>query len=529
MAADPRRRPGPAALALLLGALSGGAAAQETLRIGVAVETSSMDPHLAASINNAQTLRHVFDPLIAQDAAQRPVAGLALSWGMDADDPRRWVIRLRPGVRFHDGQPFGAEDVVVSLRRAMDPPGGVGGYGSYLRQVTGFAVRDEHTLELRTAEPHPALPFDLTAPMIVSRRAATAPAEAFNSGEHAAGTGPFRFVAWRRGVALELERNPAWWGDAPAWRRVQIMPRQLDGARVAELLAAEVDLIDLVPTAAVETIRRRADLALAETVSSRLVFLALDAMRGTTPFFTDAAGRPLEPNPLRDPRVRLALSLALDRPALVAQVMGGMAVPAGQLLPEGMAGTSPDLPPEPHDLAEARRLLRAAGVPEGARLVLHGPNDRYLNDEKVLVAVAAMLRRAGIAAEPVVAPFSVFRARQRRMEASATLGAWGTETGDASLALRALLGAPGRATGWGQVNFMGYANEAFEAALSEGLRQTAEPARAAALARAMEIGIRDRALLPLYFQKASWATRRGVTYHPRADEYTLAVSATSSR
>ena len=518
-----RRHAGLAVLVLLLGNLP--AVARETLRIGVAVETTSIDPHFTSNVNNVQALRHVFDPLIAQDEAQRPVPGLALSWTMDEADPRRWVIRLRPGVRFHDGQPFGAEDAVLSLRRAMAPPGGIGGYGSYLRQVTGFAVLDEHTLELRTAAPHPALPYDLTAPMMVSRRAVAAQPEAFNSGEHAVGTGPFRLTAWRRGVALEFERDPGWWGGQQPWARVQILPRQQDGARMAALLAGQVDLIDQVPTTALEMIRRRPDLALAEAVTSRLVFVQLDAMRETTAFFTDAAGRPLDPNPLRDPRVRLALSLAIDRPGLVSQIMGGMATPTGQLLPEGRPGTSAALPPDRHDPEEARALLRAAGVPEGARLVLHGPNDRYLNDEKVLVAIAAMLRRVGIAAEPVVAPFSIFRARQRRMEASATLGAWGTETGDASLALRALLGAPGRPTGWGQVNFMAYANEAFESALAGALRETSEPARQAALARATEIGIGDRALLPLYFQRAVWASGRGVAYLARADEYTLAVSA----
>ncbi|WP_372621834.1 ABC transporter substrate-binding protein [Falsiroseomonas sp.] len=505
------------------------AAPAELLRIGVAVETSGIDPHLSASQPNAQALRHVFEPLVAMDAAQRPVPGLAVSWELDRVDPRRWVFRLRPGVRFHDGQPFGAEDVAASLRRAMDPPGGVGGYASYLRQVVGFTVLDEHTLELRTAAPHPALPFDLTAPMIVSRHAAAAPPDAFSSGQRAAGTGPYRFAGWRRGTELLFERNPAWWGEKPAWARVQMLPRSQDGARVAALLAGEVDLIDQVPTTALETIRGRPDLRLSQAVTSRLIFLALDAMRPVTPFMTDSAGRPLQPNPLRDPLVRRALSLALDRGAIVSQVMGGMALPAGQLLPPGMIGTDPSLLPDPHDPAEARRLLRQAGVPEGARLVLHGPNDRYLNDEKVLVAVAGMLRRVGLAAEPVVAPFSVFRARQRRHDASMTLNSWGTETGDASLALRALLGAPGRPTGWGQVNFLGYANEAFESALATAMREADEPARLAALARATGIAMADRGVLPLYFQHAVWASNRGVDYRPRRDEYTLAISAHPAR
>jgi peptide/nickel transport system substrate-binding protein len=517
--ADLARR---AALALALLAAPG-AAAQTVLRIGVAVETRALDPHLHAGTNSAQALRHIFETLVALDEAQRPVPGLALSWAMDPADPRRWVLRLREGVRFQGGQPFGAADVAASLRRAVDLPGGVGAYASYLRQVVAVTELDPLTVEIRTAAPHAALPHDLSAPMMVSRRAASLPTEAFNAGGAAIGTGPYRVVAWRRGAALELARDPGH-RDPPAWDRVELLLRPADPSRVAALLAGEVDVIEHVPTSALDSLARRDDVALAQARTSRLIYLGLDTQRAVTPHFTDAAGVPLAPNPLRDPRVRLALSLAINRAALVGQVMGGAGVPAGQFMPDGHPGTSPALRPDPHDPAEARRLLRAAGVPEGARLVLQGPNDRYLNDEKLLVALAGMLQRVGLAAEPLAAPMSVFRARTQRGEASLALGGWATETGDASLALRALLGARGRPTGWGQANWLGHENAAFEAALAAAMAEVSEPARLAALARATEIAAEDRGVLPLFFQNAVWATRRGFAYRPRADEYTLAWS-----
>ncbi|WP_137179924.1 ABC transporter substrate-binding protein [Roseomonas sp. AR75] len=513
---------------LLLGLLLGTGAAAEPLRIGVAVETRTLDPHQSATAPNVQALRHIYETLVTHDAQHRLVPGLAASWTMDPADATRWVVRLRADVRFHDGQPFGAADVAASLARAMDPPGGVGGYASYYRQLRSVTVLDAATLDLRTAAPHAGLPFDLTAAMIIPRGAAGLGTEAFNAGA-VTGTGPYRLVGWTRGTALSLARNEGWWGPAQPWSRVEILPRPNEGSRVAGLLAGELDLIEQVPTSALGVLARRDDIGLLLATTTRIIFLNLDLTRDASPFVTDAAGRPLQPNPLRDARVRRAISLAIDRAALAEQVMGGAAEPAGQVVPPGWPGASAALPPDRFDPAEARRLLREAGMPAEARLVLHGPNDRYLNDEKVLVAVATMLRRIGLSVEPAALPNSVLRARMIRGEASFALNGWSTETGDAALALRALLGARGRPSGWGQLNFLGYANEAFEAALDAAMTETDAARRAAALARATDIALPDRALVPLYFQRAAWATRRGFGYRGRADEYTLAISAYPAR
>ena len=253
---------------------------------------------------------------------------------------------------------------------------------------------------------------------------------------------------WRRGEVLELARANAYWGPKPQWERMRLLLRAKDATRVSALLAGEVDLIEQVPTASLAMLERRDDVTVVKASTSRLIFLGLDMQRAQTPHFSDAGGQPLVPKPLRDKRVREAISIAIDRQALATQMMDGSAMPAGQLMPPGHPGTSPALPPDPNDPARARALLREAGIPEGARLVLHGPNDRYLNDKMVLVAIAAMLRRVGLAVEPVMAPFSVHRAPINRGDASFALTGWATETGDASLALRALLGATGRPTGW---------------------------------------------------------------------------------
>ncbi len=499
------------------------AAAEERLRIGLAVEHSALDPHYHSTAPNAQIARHIFDPLVAQDAAQRLQPGLALSWTMV--EPTRWVLKLRQNVRFHDGQAFGADDVVVSLKRAVAVEGSPGGYGTYLRAVAEVRAIDPATVEIRTNAPYPALPWDLTAVAMVQRSAANAKSDAFNSGAAAIGTGPFRLVSWRKGDVLELARNDAWWGPKPAWQQVSVRPIPREAARVAALLAGDVDLIDQVPTTALADLRGRRDMRLAQAVTSRIIFLGLDSQRDRSPFVTDAEGQPLSPNPLKDVRVRRAISLAVDRRALIDRIMEGAAVPAAQLLPPSYAGTSDRLTPDRFDPDGARRLLADAGYPDGFTVVLHGPNGRYLNDDKITVALAGMLQRIGIRAQVASLPGNIFKSRASKREFSLFLDGWSTETGDAGLALRALLATSDAATGLGAYNRTGYSNPAFDAALSKALVIGDDTVRAAALAAATEIAMKDGGLLPLYFQSAVWATRAKVVYEPRSDEYTLAISA----
>lgn len=498
-------------------------AAAQRLRVGVAVEHSALDPHFHSTLPNAQVARHVFDPLVAQDAGQRLTPGLALSWTMA--EPTRWVLKLRPDVRFHDGRPFEAEDAVASLRRAVSVEGSPGGYGTYLRAIESSRAVDATTLEIRTRAPAPTLPWDLTAVGMVQRTAIAAKPDAFNSGAAAIGTGPFRIVSWRKGEGLELARNSAWWGGAVPWEQVSIRPVPKEAARVAALLAGDLDLVEAVPTTALADLRRRPDVRLAEAVTSRVLFLALDSRRDPTPFVTAADGTPLSPNPLRDPRVRRAISLAIDRPALVAQVMEGAAVPAAQLLPASYPGTSQTLEPDRHDPQAARRLLAEAGVPAGFGIVLHGPNGRYVNDDRITVAIAGMLQRVGIRAQVASLPGNVFKSRAAKQEFSLFLDGWSTETGDSALALRGLLATPDPVRGWGGYNRSGYSNPAFDRALAAALAIGDDAARSRALGEATEIAMKDAAMLPLYFQRAVWASRPGIRYEARADEMTLAVAA----
>jgi peptide/nickel transport system substrate-binding protein len=365
------------------------------------------------------------------------------------------------------------------------------------------------------------LPYDVQNIFILSKRAAAgASGEDFNSGKAMVGTGPFRFVSFRRGDRVELARHDAYWDERPAWDRVTLRILPADPARVAALLAGEVDAVEYLPTADAARLKRDARYRIAEKVSWRTIFLHLDQERDRAPFVIDKAGRPLDRNPFRDARVRLAVSKAIHRRAIAERVMEGFAVPASNLVSPPVFGHAAGLAPEAHDVEGARKLLAEAGYPDGFGVTLHAPNNRYVNDEQVAQAIAQMLARAGIAAKVEAMPVAVYFPRARNREFGVALLGWGSMSGD--LALRSVLMTFDAERGWGAWNWGRYANPKVDALVVQAFA-TVDDSRREALAReAATIALRDQAIVPIHHQVAIWAMRAGLDYAPRTDEFTLA-------
>ncbi len=493
-------------------------AAAAELRIGLASEVTSVDPHHQNISANNEIGWHVFDALVHVDENARLIPGLALSW--QAVDPTTWEFRLRRGVRFHDGSEFTAEDVIFSLERAAHLPNGQ--FASFVQRIIAKEAVDPHTLRLGTATPYAMVPSDLNSVFIVSHRAAAGAATAdFNSGRATVGTGPYKFVRFARGDRVELARNEAYWDKSVArWDRVifRIMPS--DPARLAALLAGDVDLIEQIPTPDIARLRGDDRLRIVQKVSWRTIFLYLEQARDHPSSLADKSGRPLPRNPLKDARVRLALSRAINRQAIAERIMDGAALPAAELVAPQIFGHDPELKPERFDPQDAKRLLAQAGFPDGFAMTLAAPNNRYVNDSRIAQAIAQMLAHVGLAMNVETMPINVYLTKTRAGAFACGLFGWGSYSGD--LALRALVATPDAKKGYGAFNRSNYSNPRVDALLDRAFATLEERQREALAREAMDVAMKDIAVIPLHHQVAIWALRRPLAYRGRTDEFTLA-------
>jgi peptide/nickel transport system substrate-binding protein len=512
-----------AALAAVSAAALGAAAAAQAQTITIAVEApiTSVDPHYHNLSPNNGLADILFGALVNYDERVRPQPGLAVSWR--AVDETTWEFRLRPNVRFHNGNPFTAEDVAFTLARVPTVPNSPSSFATFTRPITGVEIVDPLTIRFRTATPYPLIVTDLASVRILNRAVHEgATTEDFNSGRVAIGAGPYRLVSFRQGDRVELERFDGYWGPAPAYQRATLRMITNNAARTAALLAGDVDAIAAVPTSDLARLRADQRFVISEADSVRLIYLALDHSRdANSPGIQDNEGRPIaDRNPLRDVRVRRALSMAIDRAAISARVMEGTSIPAGQFLGEGTFAYVPDLRPTPFDLEGARRLLAEAGYPNGFRITLAGPNDRYVNDARIIQAIGQMWTRAGIRTSVEALPWTAYVPRSDRQEFSAFLYGWGSASGEPSSPLRALVATFNRERGMGPSNRGRYSNPEVDRLLAEALRTVDDAARERILQQAIRVVFDDVGIIPIHIQKNLWAMRRGIAHVARADELT---------
>ncbi len=491
-------------------------------RIGMGAEVTSMDPHFVNLFPNNNIAEHVFEKLITLDPDSRLIPGLAESW--QAVNPTTWEFKLRRGVKFHDGSDFTAEDVAFSIERVGKIPNSPGPFTTYTKAIKEMQIVDPHTIRLVTASPHPQLQNDINTIYIVSKKTATGAAtEDFNSGKAMNGTGPFKFMSFKRGDRVELARNDAYWGPKPAWAKVTFRVIPSDPTRVAALLSGELDAIENIPTADFAKIRANPSFQTSTKTSHRIIFYHADQFRDPSPFvFDKATGKPLEKNPLKDLRVRQAISKAIDREAIKSRVMEGLAVPSANLVPVPMFGSVPSLKPDAYDPDGAKKLLAEAGYPNGFAMTIHGPNNRYVNDDQIMQTVAQMLTRVGIQTKVETMPMSTYLARARKLEFSFAMLGWGASTGEASSPLRAHLVSYIPEKGWGEFAWGRYSNQKVNDLLDQALATIDDKAREKQIQDAVGIAMTELGIIPIHHQINTWATKKGITYTPRIDEYTLA-------
>lgn len=492
------------------------------LKLATSSPISSIDPHYQNLVPNLAVSAHMFDTLVAMtgDVKIRP----ALAESLTSIDPTTWEVKLRRGVKFHNGADLTAADVVFSLDRPATVVKSPAPFTIYTRAITEKTIVDSHTIRLKTAAPYPLLPNDLAQVFIVSKAAAeNATTEDFNSGKAAVGSGPYKFVSYTSDDRVQFAANTAYWGEKPAWDNVTYRFIPNNSTRVAALLSGDVDAIEQVPTQDLGRIKNDANFVFAATPSLRVIYFYIDSGRDATPFVTAKNGQPLGKNPFKDLKVRQAISMAINREAIRDRIMDGLSAPSSQFVPPPLRNNEPGFDLVKYDPEAAKKLLAEAGYPDGFSIVLNGPNNRFVNDDMIVQSVAQFLTRIGIQTKVDTMPMGMYATRGAKGEFSFGLIGWGAQSGEVSSTLRAIIACASKEKGFGQFNWSNYCNPKVDELLVKALATMATDERTKILNEASKMAANDGAIIPIHFQVTSWAARKGIAIEGRADERSYAM------
>jgi peptide/nickel transport system substrate-binding protein len=504
---------GAAATALFAGlpAIGRGQEAAE-LRAGIKLSPTSMDPHFRLS-GEQNLLRALHARLVGMTPDGKPEPGVAESW-RPVGDGKAWDFTVRADAKFSDGSAITAEDVAYSIARVPTITGSAGAYHIFVRAITRTEVRDARTIRLHTAEPYPFMVEDMTEVAVLSKTLGPElKTQDFNAQNVRVFSGPYVLEDYRFGEFVAMRRNPHWFGARPDFERAHLRIIPTDSSRVAALLAGDVQAVDELPVADVPRLRRDAALNVTQIAGMRVMYVAMDMDRDASPHLRDSNGQPLTRNPLKDARVRQALSFAINRQAIVDRVMDGTATVASNLLPQGTPGTSSALGVTPFDAERARRLLAEAGWPNGFQATIHATNDRYPNDEKVAQAIAQMWTRIGVRTDVVTMPNAAYFPAAARQQFSIMAAQYGAD--NVSYAYRALVHSFDRARGLGTANRTRHSSPRGDALVAQALTEMDEAKRNALLAQAADVAIGEEAVIHMIYHPAYlYAARKPLSVTP---------------
>ena len=494
----------------------------KTLRWASQGDPQTADPHSQNEGFTNLFSQSVHDSLVMRDNTLQLVPGLAVSW--QQVNATTWRFNLRRGVKFHDGSPFTADDVVFSFERAQHP-------NSQLRQYAAPVGRprriDDYTVEFVQDKPNPITLEHATTIYIMSRAWAVknkverpldfkAKEETFAS-RNANGTGAWTLVSREPGVKTVLRRNAGWWGAgegrAPG-NVTEVVYTQVsaDATRTAALLSGQIDFVLDPPPQDLARLEATRETKVVRGPENRIVFLGFDQSRDEL-LYSNVKGR----NPFKDARVRRAVYQAIDIEALRARTMRGSALPTGGMTPSTLP-SSPEIEQRlPHDPAKAKQLLADAGYPSGFEVTLDCPNNRYVNDEEICIAVAAMLTRVGIVTKVTAMPRATYFPKLEKHDTSFFMLGWGGAITDAQTTLSPVLRSPDEKTGNGGFNYGRYLNPRLDALIDAAAVEMNPDKRRQLVWDALKEHNAQVHHVPLHRQMIPWAMRSNVTVVHRPD------------
>jgi peptide/nickel transport system substrate-binding protein len=516
------------AAAACLAAISAPLADAKTLRWSSQGDYLTADPMAQNELLTNSINGHVYESLIVRGKKLELLPGLAVSWKQTS--PTTWVFNLRQGVKFHDGSDFTADDVVFSIKRGQGP---TSNFRVYANAVGEPKRIDAYTVEFTTPVPNPTMLEMMTNQNFIMSKAwceknnATKAQDFTNEKEaytarNAMGTGPFILVSRDPDVKSVFKKNPNWWGlkEKGYWdgnvEEIVYTPVKEGGTRMAALLANNLDFVLDPPVQDVEKLKREKQVKVYEGSENRIIFFGFDQNRDEL-LYSNVKGK----NPFKDKRVRQAFYQAIDIQAIHKTVMRGLSVPTAVNLPNPeKAGIPANLIQRyPYDPNAAKKLLADAGYPNGFEVQLDCPNNRYINDEKICQAVAAMLAKVGVKINLNAIPRAQYFPKAQRLEVSFCLLGWGGATTDAIFTLQPVLHSRND-KGDGDYNWGNYKDPEFDALIDSQKSDTDPKRRMQTIIKAMQMHHDKVYHIPVHLQVIPWAARTnvgGITH--RADNW----------
>ena len=486
----------------------------ETLRWASAGDALTLDPH-SQNEGQTHTIRHqMYEPLIIRDVTGAFEPALATEWGPSPDDPNVWVFKLRQGVKFHDGSDFTAEDVVFSYERAKTPTSDM---KELLNSIVEVRAVDDFTVEMVTDGPNPILDANLTDLFIMDKDWTeannTVKVQDFEGGEityattNVNGTGAYKLVSREPDVKTVMARNDDYWGRDQfpmAFTEIVHTPIQNAATRVAALLSGEINYLQDVPVQDLDRVAAEDGLVVKTGPQNRVIFFGMN--QGAADLEADNVEGA---NPLADVRVRRAMSMAINRDAIMKVVMRGQSQPAGMIAPPFVNGWTADMDAESTtDIEGAKALMAEAGYGDGFSIRLDCPNDRYINDEGICQAAVGMLGQIGITVNLDAIPKAQHFPKITDGKTDFYMLGWGVPTYDSEYIFNFLV--HGREDSIGTWNGTGFDNDELDAKIKSLASNTNLEARNAEIASIWRVIQDEQLYIPIHHQVINWAMASNV-------------------
>jgi peptide/nickel transport system substrate-binding protein len=484
-------------------------AQDNTFTIAFQGGATNLDPISRLETLSINWQQYIFDTVTRLGPRGEVKPGIAQAWKNDS--PNQWTFVIRRGVKFHDGTPLTAKDVVFSLTRALTDPKSQ--FKSTITAVKGATAPNALTVVVTTDRPDPLLPAHLGGIAVVSEQ------QVKNTPDWAqkpVGSGPYVFKSWLAQDNLTLEVNPNYWGGKPGLERVKLVNIPNPSARLAALLSNQVQLAEKINPQDVTRLQGTPNFRVSTAPSTRVIYLAMDYRKTGSP----GVGAD-KPNPFANVKVREAVARAVNRSAIINTVMGGLATPATQFNAPFVDGFDRAIKPPAYNLEAAKKLMADAGYADGFELRLDATNDRYLNDALIAQAVAGMLGQIGIKTRVNAVSRTVLFPQLDRGEFSAFIGGWGSSDVIGTLISQAMCKNPKE--GWGAVNRTGYCNPDVDNAVLQAASSFNAGERKRLISSAVRQAIlKDYLWVPLHLENVIHGVSDRYAYTARGDEYIYA-------